>query len=102
MSQGLYIVGTGPRSGKSIVVLGMMELLVRQGRKIGYFRPVAHESGGQDHAIGLIAELHKLDFPYESMYGCTYDEAMEFLRAGHPDELYGTGSCEIQGPGRTV
>jgi hypothetical protein len=29
MTQGLYIVGTGPRSGKSIVVLGMMELLLR-------------------------------------------------------------------------
>jgi phosphotransacetylase len=49
MTQGLYIVGTGPRSGKSIVVLGMMELLVSQGRKIGYFRPVAHENGGQTY-----------------------------------------------------
>jgi len=89
MSQALYIVGTGPKSGKSIVVLGMMELLARQGRKIGYFRPVAQGKDGQDHAIRLIAELHQLDFPYESMYGCTYDEAMELLRAGHTDELTG-------------
>jgi phosphate acetyltransferase len=89
MSQGLYIVGTGPRSGKSVVVLGMMELLTSQGRKIGYFRPLAQGKGGQDHAIHLIGELHSHDFPNESMFGSTYEEAMEEFRTGRLDELYG-------------
>jgi phosphate acetyltransferase len=89
MSQALYIVGTGPRSGKSVVVLGIMDLLVRQGRKIGFFRPVAQGEGGHDHAIDLIAELYQLDFSYESMYGCTYDDVQELIRTDHQGEVHG-------------
>jgi phosphate acetyltransferase len=89
MSQALYILGTGPGSGKSVVVLGMMEFLARQGRKMGFFRPVVRSEGGQDHAIDLITELHKLDFPYDAMYGCTYDEVIELIRAERPAELQG-------------
>ncbi len=89
MSQALYIVGTGPRSGKSVVVLGVMDLLVRQGRRIGFFRPVAHGEGGQDHAIHLIAALHNLDFSFESMYGCTYDDVLELSRNDRQDEIQG-------------
>jgi hypothetical protein len=37
MSNSVYITG-GPGSGKSVVVLGDMELLARRGRKIGFFR----------------------------------------------------------------
>ena len=89
MSQALYIVGTGPRSGKAVVVLGIMDLLARQGRRIGFFRPVAQGEGGYDHAIDLIAELYQLDFPYESMFGCTYDDILELLRADNQDEIHG-------------
>jgi phosphate acetyltransferase len=89
MSHALYIVGTGPRSGKSVVVLGVMDLLVRQGRRIGFFRPVAQGEGGQDHAIHLIAALHNLDFSYESMYGCTYDDVLELSRNDQQGEIQG-------------
>jgi phosphate acetyltransferase len=89
MSQALYIVGTGPKSGKSVVVLGIMDLLARQGRRIGFFRPVAQGEGGHDHAIDLIAELYKLDFSYEFMFGCTYDDILELLRADNRGEMHG-------------
>jgi phosphate acetyltransferase len=89
MSQSLYIVGTGPRSGKSVVVLGIMDLLARQGRRIGFFRPVAQGEGGHDHAIDLIAALHNLDFSYESMYGCTYDDVLEASRSDQQGEIQG-------------
>jgi phosphate acetyltransferase len=89
MSHAIYIVGTGPRSGKSVVVLGVMDLLIRQGRRIGFFRPVAQGKGGQDHAIHLIAALHNLDFPYESMFGCTYDDVLEWSRNDQQAEIQG-------------
>ena len=43
MSNSIYITGMGPGSGKSVVVLGVMELLARHGRKIGFFRPLVEE-----------------------------------------------------------
>ena len=44
MSEGVYISGTGPAAGKSVVVIGVMELLARHGRKIGFFRPVVEKT----------------------------------------------------------
>ena len=40
MSTSVYIAGTGPAARKSVVVIGVMELLVRHGRKLGFFRPL--------------------------------------------------------------
>ena len=45
MSKSLYVVGTGPASGKSVVVLGLVELLARQGLRLGFFRPVVAGGG---------------------------------------------------------
>ena len=55
MSQGLYITGTEPQSGKLVLVLGIMEILMAQGRKVGFFRPIIWEEDGRDNAIDLIA-----------------------------------------------
>ncbi len=40
MANSLYIAAVAPGSGKSVVALGIMEMLSRRIRKIGYFRPV--------------------------------------------------------------
>lgn len=39
-AKSIYIVGSEPRSGKSVVLLGIMELLSRQVQKLGFFRPI--------------------------------------------------------------
>ncbi len=39
-AKSIYIFGSEPRSGKSIVLLGIMELLSRQVQKLGFFRPI--------------------------------------------------------------
>ncbi len=40
MAQCIYITGAEARSGKSIVVLGLIELLSNQGRSTGFFKPL--------------------------------------------------------------
>jgi phosphate acetyltransferase len=37
--QSIYIAGAGSGSGKSVVVLGFMELLSAINRRVGFFRP---------------------------------------------------------------
>jgi phosphate acetyltransferase len=40
MSKNLYIATMEPRGGKSVIALGVMELLSRRLRNIGFFRPI--------------------------------------------------------------
>jgi phosphate acetyltransferase len=87
MSQGLYITSAEPQSGKLVVVLGIMEILMAQGRKVGFFRPVIWEEEGRDNAIDLIAGRYNLDYPYESMFGCHKSEALELLKSDRYNDL---------------
>ena len=51
MANSLYIVAVAPRSGKSVVALGIMEMLSRRIGKIGYFRPVIPSSQSPDETV---------------------------------------------------
>ena len=41
----LYVTATEALSGKSLVVLGVMELLARTVKQVGFFRPIARLQG---------------------------------------------------------
>ena len=66
MSQNLYIATMEPRAGKSVVALGIMELLSRRLNKIGFFRPIIPDVE-QDNNIQLILHRYNLKVPYENM-----------------------------------
>jgi phosphate acetyltransferase len=86
VANNLYITSLAPRSGKSVMSLGIMEMLSRRIRKIGFFRPIIPE-GGQDNNIQLILKRYALNLPYEAMYAYTHDKAMELFTRGETDEL---------------
>ena len=66
MSKNLYIATMEPRVGKSVVALGIMELLSRRLNKIGFFRPIIPDVE-QDNNIQLILNRYNLKLPYENM-----------------------------------
>jgi phosphate acetyltransferase len=85
--QSIYIAGAGSGSGKSVVVLGFMEMLSAVNRRVGFFRPVVSSSVEQDSLTSLIRDRYDLPFPAEMLYGCTAQMASELAAAGHYDEL---------------
>ena len=85
MANNLYIVATEARSGKSVVALGLMEMLLRKIEKVGFFRPIS--SKDHDHDIELISSQFNLKIPYERMYGLTIDEISGFLTMGKEEEM---------------
>jgi len=87
MSRGLYITGTGPRSGKSVAVLGFLNLLAGQKGNVGYFRPVAYPDADRDQSIQLVSRAGALTAPAVSSCGCTYEEGLKVIRGGHSSEL---------------
>ena len=76
MARNLYITAMEPQSGKSIVALGLMELLSARVRRLGFFRPIV-ASQERDPEIELISSRYRLDPPYEEMHAVSEAEAAE-------------------------
>jgi phosphate acetyltransferase len=87
MSNNLYIAAMEPESGKEIFVLGVMEMLSRRIRNIGFFRPVIKFSDKPDNDIQLILSRYNLELSYEDTYGCTHEEAQNMVADGQYNEL---------------
>ncbi|SPD72168.1 Phosphate acetyltransferase [uncultured Desulfobacterium sp.] len=90
MSNNLFITATEARSGKSAISLGIMELLVRNVGRVGFFRPLIdsdHDGAKKDNDILLFSSYFKLTTTYEKMYSYTVSEAKTLIGSGRQDEL---------------
>jgi phosphate acetyltransferase len=86
-AKSIYLFGAEPQSGKSVVLLGIMELLSRHVQKPGFFRPLVREGGAKDDALRLISGRYRLPFPDRIRYGMTLDEARALVGEGKYDEV---------------
>ena len=87
MAHNLYIAAIEPGSGKSMAALGVMELLSRRIRQIGYFRPVILSKGKPDNHIELIRKRYNLAGDYAEMYACDHDDARKMTTEGSTELL---------------
>ena len=87
MSNNLYVAATEARSGKSAVILGVMEMLLRKIDRVGFFRPIISDVKDQDHDINLVSSHFDLGIPYEKMYGFTGTEAANLVSLGRQTEM---------------
>jgi len=90
MAENLYVTATEAKSGKSVISLGLMEMLFRNVDKVAFFRPLIKVRSGpnkRDKDIDLISNYYQLNIPYESMYGYTTVEANQMISLGRYEEL---------------
>lgn len=85
--QSVYIAGASSGSGKSVVVLGFMEMLYAVNRRVGFFRPIVARSPEQDNLSALVLSRYNLPFSPEMLYGCTAETASHLIAAGRYDDL---------------
>ena len=88
MPNNLYVTATEERSGKSVIVLGIMQMLKKEVHRVAFFRPIISDNESEDHDIRLVLDYFKLDINYEDCYGCTLSEAYELINSGREDELH--------------
>jgi phosphate acetyltransferase len=69
----LYITAMEPQSGKSVVTLGVMELLSRRVGRLGFFRPIV--PADPDPEIELARTRYQLEFEHDELYALTEAEA---------------------------
>ncbi|NHC15152.1 phosphate acetyltransferase [Motilibacter deserti] len=81
MAQSLYLLSTGPRSGKAAVALGVLELLARHVDRLAVFRPLVEDGDRPDGIAELLRTRYSLAQSPEAGAGATYEEAA-LLSAG--------------------
>ena len=84
MSKNLYVSATEERSGKSAVVLGVLQMILRELHHVAIFRPIINDpgEGNKDHDIELMIEHFKLSVPYRDTYAYTLKQARELINSG--------------------
>ena len=75
MARNLYITAMERQSGKSVVALGVMELLSARVERLGFFRPIVPSGSEPDPQIELIRRRYQVDASYEQMHALSQDEA---------------------------
>ena len=88
MSKGIYVATIEPNSGKSVVVLGLMRMLLGKTAKVGYFRPIIEDSinGEPDNHINTVVSYFDMDIEYNKTYAFTRSEALNLYnqdKSGH-------------------
>ncbi len=89
MTKAVFIAAAEPYSGKSLVALGLVNLLLGQARRVGYFKPIINDepAGAPDPHISTVTSYFKLALPYADTYAYTRPEALRLLETDAQGEL---------------
>jgi len=84
MSKGIYVATIEANSGKSIVVLGLMRMLLGKTAKVGYFRPIIEDTknGEPDNHINTVLSHFELDINYKNTFAFTRSEILDLYNKG--------------------
>jgi len=89
MSRAIYIATGEPESGKSIITLGLMGILLGRTRKVGYFRPIIEvtDKSEKDNHIETVLSHFNLEMDYEDCYALTGTEVIQKKTTGHEGDI---------------
>lgn len=89
MTKALYVATLESHSGKSLVVLGLMHLLLGKMAKVGYFRPVIDDvkTGGIDNHINTVVSHFDLNIQVEDAYALTQSEVVDLFNNGRKGDI---------------
>ncbi len=92
MTKAVFIVAAEPYSGKSLVALGLVNMLLGQARKVGYFKPIIDYDPAQqpDPHIETVVSYFKLPLADAPTHAYTRPEALRLLEADAQGELIDT------------
>jgi phosphate acetyltransferase len=89
MSKAIYVTTIEPNSGKSLVSLGFLRMMLNQSSKVGYFRPIINKDKNglyDDHTYTAI-NFFNLDIKYEDCYAFEQSEVVELLSEGKMEKV---------------
>ena len=89
MNKAIYIATSEQNSGKSIITLGLMSLLMGKMAKVGYFRPIIEdiEEGEFDNHIETVIGHFGMDIKFEDAYAITKSKLIKKKNKGKIGEV---------------
>lgn len=89
MSKAIYIATSDQNSGKSIITLGLMSILIGKTAKVGYFRPIVEDfvDGELDNHIETVLSHFNLDIKFEDAFAITKSKLIKKKNKGKIGEV---------------
>jgi phosphate acetyltransferase len=89
MNKAIYIATSEKNSGKSIVTLGLMSMLINKTAKVGYFRPIVEDfdEENMDNHIETVINNFGLDISYQDAYAITKSKLIKKKNKGKIGEV---------------
>lgn len=89
MNKAIYIATSEHNSGKSIITLGLMSMLIGKTAKVGYFRPIIEdfEDGKLDNHIETVINHFGLDIAFEDAFAITKSKLIKKKNKGKIGEV---------------
>ncbi|PQL91300.1 phosphate acetyltransferase [Apibacter adventoris] len=90
MNRSVYIATTSPDSGKSLVSLGILQMVMRQTPNVGYYRPIIDdvEEDIKDNHIETMISYFNLNQNYDDAYAFTKSEIIDLQNNNKLDDAY--------------
>ena len=90
MNKAIYIATSEANSGKSIVTLGLMRMLLGKTAKVGYFRPIIDDikEKGRDNHINTVITHFELKMEPSEAYAFERSEYLSKRNAGKDGEIF--------------
>lgn len=92
MTKTIFIATAEPYSGKFIIALGLVNMLLNKSQKVGYFKPIinANPLEKKDPHIDTITQHFGLSMPYEDTYAYTRQAGMQLIESDSQGQIIDT------------
>jgi len=92
MIKTVFIASTEPHSGKSIVSIGLVNMLLGKAQKIGYYKPIIshNQLEEKDNHMHTILNYFDLPMTFDDSYAFTWQQAMQQMETESQGEMIDT------------
>ncbi|KUG09944.1 phosphate acetyltransferase [Solirubrum puertoriconensis] len=92
MTKTIFIASAEPYSGKSLVALGLVNMLLSKAQKVGYFKPVINTGPDNrlDPHIDTVLRYFQLPVAYDDAYAYTGAEVLRLIETERQGEMIDT------------
>ncbi len=90
MNRSVYIATTDSYSGKSLISLGILQMIMRKTPNVGYFRPIIddYSEGEKDNHIATMLAHFKLNMQYEEAFAFSRNEVIEHKNNNRLNDVF--------------
>lgn len=88
MNRSVYVITPSVQSGKSIVIMGLMQMLQRYTPNVAFFKPLIESKDERDNHIDTVLKHFKINMSYDEAYVLSRNELKDYQNRGQINEVY--------------